>query len=267
MMKKINRAEEIKINNFIKIFWEERAELDYLAGSNDFILKELETREIIKKIGKNSKILEVGCGNGETLIKLAKEKNCRGIGIDFASNMITLANRNAKKSKVDDMITFEIGHVSEIEKSEKFDYALTQRCLVSLDGTEHQIRAIKNIMRHLKSHGTYIMVENCIQGHNRLNDIRTKIGLKPMDIYWFNFFLNADEVANWKFDNFYLESGPISLCSTYYLLSRVIYAKLEQDKGTKIENLKYDSDINKLAFSIPNIGNIGASTMWIWKKL
>ena len=87
-----------------------------------------------------------------------------------------------------------------------------------------------------------------------------------IEVSWFNLFLDEDEVVTWSNDNFFLEAGPISVASTYYLLSRVIYAKLEQDKGTKPEDLKYDSDINMLAYKIKNMGNLGAPTMWLWRK-
>jgi hypothetical protein len=49
-------------------------------------------------------------------------------------------------------------------------------------------------------------------------------------------------------------------------LSRVIYAKIEQEKGTKPEDLKYDSIINRLAYDIPNMGELGATSLWVWER-
>jgi cyclopropane fatty-acyl-phospholipid synthase-like methyltransferase len=250
----------------IRKFWNSRAEFGHVSGSNDFIIKDIETKEIFNEIRPNSRILEVGCGNGETLIRLAKEKNCSGLGIDFSPDMISLANKNAKKAGVEDKVTFKIGQAPGIGKLGKFDYALSQRCLGNLTCVEDQRKTVENIMKNLESRGAYIMVEDCIQGHNKLNEIRKNMGMEPIGIYWFNLFFDANEVANWGSDDFFLESGPKSLGSTYYLLSRVIYAKLEHDKGTKPEDLKYDSDINMLAYKIPNIGDLGAPSLWIWRK-
>lgn len=259
--------EQERTTEGIRKFWQSRAELGHISGSNDFILKDLETREILKEIREKSKILEVGCGNGETLIKLTKEKNCYGIGIDFAPDMISLANMNAKKASVENKVTFKVGQAPDIGILGKFDYVLTQRCLGNLTCVEDQRKTVENIMKNLKSGGVYVMVEDCIQGHDRLNKIRKEVGLEPIGIYWFNLFLDANEVANWGNDDFVLESSPRSIASTYYLLSRVIYAKLEHEKGTKPEDLKYDSEINMLVYKMPNIGDLGAPSMWIWRKM
>ena len=253
----------------IQEFWDSRAWLAYTSGSNDFILKDIETDEILKQIKNKPKIvLDVGCGNGETLIKIAKLKDCSGVGIDFSPKMVEVARQNAKNVGMDDKVIFEVEEVQnqDIELYGFFDYALTQRCLCNLTCVEDQRTAVENIMDNLKSNGVYIMVEDCIQGHNRLNEVRRKVGLDPIDIYWFNLFLDEDEVAKWCNDKFFLELGPISVASTYYFLSRVIYAKLEKEKGTKPEDLKYDSDINMLAYKIKNMGNLGAPTMWLWRK-
>ena len=261
------KEERTSVN--IQEFWDSRAQLAYTSGSNDFILKDIETDEILKQIKNKPKIvLDVGCGNGETLIKIAKLKDCSGVGIDSSPKMVEVARQNAKNAGMDDKVVFEVGEVQnkDIGLDGFFDYVLTQRCLGNLTCVEDQIKAVENIMDNLKPNGVYIMVEDCIQGHNRLNEVRERVGLYPIDIYWYNLFLDEDEVAKWGNDKFFLELGPISVSSTHYFLSRVVYAKLEDDKGTKPEDLKYDSDINMLAYKIPNMGNLGAPTMWLWRK-
>ena len=47
----------------------------------------------------------------------------------------------------------------------------------------------------------------------------------------------------------------------------MIYAKLSHDKGVEAEDLKYDSEINMLAYDIPNFGDLGAPSMWVWERL
>ena len=75
-----------------------------------------------------------------------------------------------------------------------------------------------------------------------------------------------EEVDKWQTEKIIIMKGPIPVASTYYLLSRVIYAKIEQDKGTKPENLRYDSDLNMLAYDIPNMGELGAPSLWVWER-
>jgi ubiquinone/menaquinone biosynthesis C-methylase UbiE len=255
-----------KTTEDIKEFWNSRAELGANAGSNDFIIKDLETKEILNEIESNSNVLEVGCGNGETLIKLAIEKNCTGIGLDFAPDMVSLAKENAIKAGVSDKVTFKVDQAPNLGNYGTFDYALTQRCLGNLTCSEDQQKSVENIIKNLKPGGRYLMVEDRLQSHNRLNEIRKNVGLHPIEIYWFNLFFDENKVEKWGNKDFFIESGPRALGSTYYLLSRVIYAKLEYDKGVKPQDLIYDSEINMLAYQIPNIGDLGAPSLWVWKK-
>ncbi|THB65076.1 MAG: methionine biosynthesis protein MetW [Spirochaetaceae bacterium] len=44
--------------------------------------------QIIKMIEPNSRVLDLGCGNGELLLRLAKEKNVSGTGVDKEESMI-----------------------------------------------------------------------------------------------------------------------------------------------------------------------------------
>ena len=55
-------------------FWNNRARYGENAGSNDFMLKHLEEIEILKKIPKGAEVLDIGCGNASTLIRLPLKK-------------------------------------------------------------------------------------------------------------------------------------------------------------------------------------------------
>lgn len=255
-----------KTTENIKNVWDDRASLGDKSGSDDFILKDLEKRMIFTEIKENSTIIEVGCGNGSTLIELCKKKKCTGIGLDFSIKMIDLANQNLKKENENPDIEFYVRAAPEIGEHGLFDFALSQRCLGNLTTRRDQKKAIENIMLNLKVGGKYVMVEDCEQSHNRLNEIRKNLGLYEIDQPWFNYFLDSEEIKSWQSKKNKIIKGPIPVASTYYLLSRVVYAKIEQDRGTKPEDLKYDSDINMLAYDIPNIGELGAPSLWIWER-
>ena len=55
----------------------------------------------------------------------------------------------------------------------------------------------------------------------------------------------------------------IPFTSTYYLLSRVVYARLAKDRN---EELRYDSEINQLALKLPSFGDLGAVRLWVWRR-
>ena len=69
-------------------FWDGRAKLGELAGTNDFMLTEIEQKFISEIIPECSHVLDIGCGNSMSLIKLALEKKCSGVGIDFSKEMV-----------------------------------------------------------------------------------------------------------------------------------------------------------------------------------
>lgn len=250
----------------IRSVWEQRAILGDRSGSDDHILKDLETQAILDEIEENSTILEVGCGNGRTLIEICKKKGGTAIGLDFSPKMIALAKENLMKEKNTLDIEFRVGEAPNIGDLGSFDFALSQRCLGNLKSREDQKDAVRNIISNLRIGGRYIMVEDCEQSHKRLNGIRNNMGLYEIEQPWFNLFLDSELVETWQSSEQKMLKGPIQVASTYYLLSRIVYAKIEDNRGTKPKDLKYNSEINMLAYKIPNMGDIGAPSLWLWER-
>ena len=63
-------------------------------GATDILIKEAD-------IKPGSLVLDVGCGMGKTSCKLAKEKDCRVVGLDLMPQMIKESKARAKKLGVD----------------------------------------------------------------------------------------------------------------------------------------------------------------------
>jgi len=243
-------------------FWNNRAGLKEIAGTNDFPLKGLELNLILARIPDQASVLDLGCGNGETLMKLAREKKCTGVGLDFSEQMIALARNTSEREGLAE-VRFQIATLPDLpEDLGEFDYALTERCLINLDSEDRQRRAFLNIMSRVKPGGCYLMIESSIQGLERTNELRLLLGLENMDAPWHNLFLNESSVENWGTDEFILEE-VVPFTSTYHFLSRVVYARLAADKN---EELRYDSDINMLACRLPVIGNFGPVRLWSWRR-
>lgn len=57
----------------------------------------IENITAIMPISKNSKILDVGCGTGRTLIEICAKHNCRGVGIDLSDEQIKDAQEYLQK--------------------------------------------------------------------------------------------------------------------------------------------------------------------------
>lgn len=252
------------MNQKILDFWNERAAKGVHAGSDDFILKELESRAICNHITEKTNVLDVGCGNGDTLFNIIEKKNCSGMGIDFSSGMIDLANAQKEKHKLhDDTIKFRVSSVIDLPKDIKqFDYVISQRCLINLANVEEQYHAFKSILNYVKPGGYYLMTESFAEGLERTNTLRKDFGLEPILPPWHNVFFNENTVKSWATEDVKLiETLPLS--STYHFLSRVIYAHVAKIKN---EELRYDSDINMMSLGLPVIGNFGPVNMYVWQK-
>lgn len=243
-------------------FWNNRAGLKEIAGTNDFPLKGLELNMVLAKVPARATVLDVGCGNGETLMRLAREKGCTGVGVDFSEKMVGLALATSKREGLAAQVSFQVGALPILPQSlGQFDYAITERCLINLDSEEAQRRAFLNIMSHVIPNGLYLMIESAIQGLERTNELRQLLELERMEPPWHNVFLDESSVEKWGTDRFVLEE-VVPFTSTYHFLSRVVYARLAADKN---EELKYDSDINMLACRLPPIGNFGPVRLWSWR--
>ncbi len=245
-------------------FWNQRALLGRTAGTNDVVLTEIEQQFLVSSVPQGARILDIGCGNGGSLIRLAKEKDVRGTGFDFSENMVVTARKAIAEAGFEDRLSIHQGGVPPIPtKFGKFPIAYSQRCLINLRTSDEQREAVLSVADVLDPGGTYIMIECFNEGAANTNHLRRMIGLEPMPAPWHNRFLNLHEVKEWSTPNFFVDR-VIHISSTYHLLSRVVYAKLAEKTG---EELQYESDINLIAAQLPQeIGEFGPVKACIWKK-
>lgn len=136
-----NKIKEILEKNYsyydqkkAKSFFDERLN-PYV---NNFIKKELK---------KDFKVLDVGCGDGHTLINLSKYFKL-GVGIDNDKSHIDLANENKKISKVDN-VSFKMAKSFELPfKENEFDFVFSERGPISGSTVN-----IQSALRVLKTNG------------------------------------------------------------------------------------------------------------------
>lgn len=251
-------------NDKILKFWDERATLGDLAGTNDFVLTGIEQAYLLDAIQAGARVLDVGCGNGGSLMKLAREKHCTGVGVDFSAEMIKLAKQSAASQGLDKSVEwFQSGVPPVSNEWGEFDFVYSQRCLINLENVDQQREAVLSVKDSLKPGGTYIMMECFMEGAEETNLLRRRLGLPAMDAPWHNLFFHLHEVKSWSTPSFFVEK-VVHISSTYHYLSRVINAKLAQDSGRE---LRYDDPVNLLAASLPQeLGEYGPVKACIWRK-
>jgi SAM-dependent methyltransferase len=245
-------------------FWNERSTLGQLAGTNDFVLTEIEQRFLADSVPAHARVLDIGCGNGSSLIRMAKEKAITGIGFDFSEGMVKTARAAIAAENLGDRIAIHHRGVPPVASDwGTFPFVYSQRCLINLKTMEAQRDAVLSVAEVLEPGGTYIMMECFNEGAEETNLLRLRLGLEAMGAPWHNLFFNLHEVKGWSSPDFYVER-VIHISSTYHFLSRVVYAALARDSG---ETLQYDSKINLLARELPQqIGEFGPVKACIWRK-
>jgi ubiquinone/menaquinone biosynthesis C-methylase UbiE len=253
----------------VKEFWDSRAELGSVACTTDLIAKQLEINAIAKHAKNGMNILDLGCGNGITAFELAKQYHSLVMGVDYSQPLIDAAIEMVYKApKTKGSCLFVKGDISDqndpIWEQSHFDMVYTERAIINLPSWEKQRQAIVRIFDLLKPGGIYVMCENSRDALRRLNELRTSIDLTPIVEPWHNKYLEEECVKQLrKCGNVYLKE-VINYSSTYYFLSRVINAWDAEVKG---KTPRYDAPINKLALSMPSVGDVGQGKIWVFKKM
>ena len=105
------------------------------------------------KIKDNIKILDVGCGTGDSLVYLFKHnKNLKLYGLDISENMLKIA-----KKKLGNKAILKFGDVEKIPfKSNEFDYVINTEAFHHFPNSN---LAIKEMSRVLKKSGKLIIAD------------------------------------------------------------------------------------------------------------
>lgn len=245
-------------------FWNDRAKLAELAGSNDFVAKQLEIAILGKHILPGQKILEVGCGNGFTAVEFARRFEVDVYGIDFSEEMIKAARKLAGGGPLKGRVRFDVADVRNLPSADSnYDLIYTERVLINLPDWATQARAIQDITSRLKPGGRYLMCENSQDGLDRINELREACGVTAIVPPWHNRYLHDGEVTAFEIGGVKLVTVEC-YSSTYYFISRVVNAWLAFQEG---QTPQYDAKINQLALLLPSIGEFGQGKLWIWEKI
>lgn len=259
----------------LKASYDKRDATDIYATSRDFHLRELEIQAIKENIEEKGSILDLGCGNGYTLISLAEDlENWEMVGVDFAENLIEGAREIAKqrKDKLRSNPHFLVGDAIDFLKkasSDSYDYIISERFILNLPSKAVQEEVIREIYRVLKPGGRYLMCEASEDGFNTLNDLRKKVGLDLIPATSKD-NLSALRLKDQEFKEFaskelgFIINEKIGF-SEYMVISRVLHPLISHPQAPK-----FDAPINDLARKIqgalPLRSGIGSNILWVLDK-
>jgi SAM-dependent methyltransferase len=123
-------------------------------------------KDLYRRLRKEGKILEVGCGYGFNLKNWAgKYKKAQFVGIDINSRYLTYAKNLIEKHKWNDRVNIVDQTVNEFAKScsDKFDLILLNQVLHEMDHDEkYRIIVFEDLYSLLKDDGMLIVGESMI---------------------------------------------------------------------------------------------------------
>lgn len=250
----------------IREYWEERASSDTSAQSTtqDFYLREIEFRTLSEWIARliPAKVLDVGCGDGRTTLRLAMEFPTLDFqGLDYSAAMVKNACGNIAEAGAKN-IRIQTGDITRPLETGPVDVAYTTRCLINLPSWDLQMLALENIHRCLIPGGYYVMVENFLEGQENFNRVRATFGLPEIPVRSHNLFFERSKLSAYVSTMFDVE-GEANISSTYYLVSRVIYSKICKEKSLTPD---YFDDHHKYASGLPFAGDFGPVRMICMRK-
>jgi len=227
-------------------YWNLRAKKKALKCTNDKYLEISEIKYISSIIRRNSRVLDIGCGDGELLMVLKKKLNIKGVGIDFSKELIKEAKKNTTNIEFycEDMTS--ISNFKEILKN-KFDYIITKRSIQNLTTWNDQKKFINQLSLFCKKTTSILLFESSSTALSNINNFRKSLNLKKIVKPWHNLYLDDKKITDCKYKNIKLLKIH-ELFSTYYFLSRIVNAY--QNKLNKLPS-NYDDDLNLLGWKLP----------------
>lgn len=114
-------------------------------------------------IGPDTKILEVACNMGTTMIMLARKYGCCVMGLDLDDKALAKARENIEKNGLEDKLQVAQGSAFELPfKDASFDIVINEAMLTMLTGTAKD-KALAEYARVLKPGGVLLTQDVCFR--------------------------------------------------------------------------------------------------------
>ena len=166
-------------------------------------------------IKADSKVLEVACNMGTTLIHIAKKYGCDIVGVDLDEKAVEKAKKKIKDNDLEDKVKVMEGDAIKLPfDDEIFDVVVNEAMLTMLLGDKKE-RALKEYYRVLKPGGVVLTQDVVLitDDENRARELR--IGLSRAINVNVEPLIETEWRACFERSGFQVEekSGPMSLMS------------------------------------------------------
>jgi SAM-dependent methyltransferase len=208
------------------------------------------------------RILDAGCGDGETLARMTNAQGASGVGIDASPGMLGLARSAFARPGLDFL---ERDLQAPLDDLGLFDLVYTERALINLGDWPSQRTTIMSLAERVANGGWLVLVENCEDGLRELNALRAQFGLAAIQSPTHNCYLPESEMNDLEIHGMTRE-GVDYYSDTYYFLSRVVQARLASAEGREPT---YDHVINQMALNLPDHLvdlHCGQGRAWVYRR-
>jgi ubiquinone/menaquinone biosynthesis C-methylase UbiE len=259
--------------------YEQRDATDPYATSRDYNARELEILAIRRALDDGAtnagRLLDLGCGNGYTLLALgASLVGWDLCGVDFSDNLVdgALRLREERSATLSSTPTFvkadAIVHLAATPDA-SVDHVLTERFLQNMPSPTVQRDVIREIHRILKPGGRLLMCEGSADGFDGLNQIRAAMALPEIpatsreNVSAIRF--HEEEIERFAIDDVGFRLVDKVGFSTYFLIARVLHPLLVAP-----DSPRFDAPINYLARVLqteaPMTPGYGSNVLWVFEK-
>jgi SAM-dependent methyltransferase len=259
---------------FLKQSYRQRNPADPYATSRDVNVRDLEIAALRRNLAPQSRVLDLGCGNGFTLLALAEYlPGCDMTGVDFVAEFISVAikmrdDKIAKlQSKAEFVCADAVKFAAQCDPG-SLDFCITERFLQNLPSPEVQQVVVGHIYRALRPGGVLLMCEGSEDGFESLNDLRVRLGLPAIPA------TSADNVSAIRFKDVEIEAAAAQTgfsldakigFSQFFTITRVLHPLLVLPQQPR-----FDAKINSLAKELQlrteMKPGIGSNTLWVLRK-
>ncbi len=256
----------------IKVFWNEQVAehgQSPAASWSDRSVIELEAAELLKYVRDGERVLDVGCANGYTTLRLAAERAVDIKGVDYIPKMIDEARRRLASATgaLPGKVHFAVGDARHLDEPDNaYDTAISVRVIINLGDCAGQKAGLLQCARVVKPGGRLLLSEATTQGWRKLNDFRREWGLDDIPMPPFNNYLDRDQVIQTLSPIMRLV-GVSHFASTYYVGTRVIKPLLAKALGGSIDIADPGMHLNAWFSQLPAWGDYGTQELMIFEKI
>lgn len=187
-----------------------------------------ELLKIVGDIKPDSRILDVGCGNGR-LLKAIGEKKVEYLGIDNSERMVALAKELHPEQRFLVNEVLELSKIPEIN----FDYVFFVAVLHHLPGEDLRVAALKQLKNKVSDNGRIIIVNWNFWHHKKLRKLIWRYAILKI------FKKNNFDFGDILFQGWQDDKGGGSE-RYYHAFTKRGLRKIAKKAGLKIEKLYKD---------------------------